>query len=125
MSSSNPVREPNPDVSSAPCRECGIPINQVDRWGYPSHEQGLCFTCGFWHEKLPFAEDPSSVRVEGTHYWIAPDEPQPLFRGFGGSWFTIKFHDGRVVKTNNLWCQGEIEQRFRDRLPDNAEFVYS
>jgi hypothetical protein len=78
-------------------------------------------------KKLPFWEmhyalyDESSVNVRGTHYRIGPEKGKG-FRGFGGGKFVVKFFDGRVVTTTNLWCQGEISPEYRDRLPNNAEF---
>jgi hypothetical protein len=75
---------------------------------------------------LPFWEmhyalyDDSSVIVNGNHYRIGKSTS---FKGYGGHKFTIKFFDGRVVETNNLWSQGTIDSEWRDRLPDNAEFV--
>lgn len=85
----------------------------------------LCFDCLFWTEKLAFKDEPKVARIDGNHYSIAPDEPKEYrgFLGFGGTRFEIKFFDGRQVVTHNLWHQGSIPQRFRERLPDNAEFV--
>lgn len=46
------------------------------------------------------------------------------FLGHGGRLFKIKMlSDGQIVETNDLWYQGEIPQEYRDRFPDNAEFV--
>jgi len=90
--------------------------------------QGLCFGCGFWHEKIELARTAADrvVRVNGRHFMIG-DEPQPgAYRnglGHGGFRFVIRFTDGREVTSHNLWGQGEIPERFRDRLPDNARFV--
>jgi hypothetical protein len=76
---------------------------------------------------LPFWEmhyamyDASSVIIQGHHFRVGPEKSGP-FRGFGGTPFTIKFYDGRVVTTRNLWQQGEIDEAYREWLPDNAEF---
>ena len=88
--------------------------------------QKVCFTCWFWREKLQYADIPNSVRVDNVHYYLYPDIPKGedlWFAGHGGRRFKIKFHDGREVTTHNLWCQGGIPAHFRDRLPNNAEFV--
>lgn len=39
--------------------------------------------------------------------------------------FTMRgdYADGTEVVTNDLWAQGVIPAHFRDRLPDNAEFL--
>jgi len=47
---------------------------------------------------------------------------QHPFLGCAGRRFWIRFFDGRTITTNNLWCQGEIPEEFREELPDNAEF---
>jgi hypothetical protein len=88
-------------------------------------ESGLCVLCDRWVAFSLATEHPNVVRANGHHYVIEADGSDNLFgmRGFGGEEFTIRFHDGRVVKTTNLWAQGVIPERFRERLPDNAEFV--
>lgn len=87
----------------------------------------LCFNCGFWddHLKADAAEDKKRfVIVKGTHYLISRDDPQNYrWSGFGGSKFIIKFHDGRIVTSRNLWCQSAIPHHFRDKMPDNAVFL--
>lgn len=93
-------------------------------------ETQLCFNCGFWLHYIMLApvgrteEGQRIARINGHHYVIAPDSPRPgLGDGFGGRRTTIRFHDGMVVTTRNLWSQGEIPERFRDHLPDNAEWA--
>jgi hypothetical protein len=76
-----------------------------------------------WREYVFKADEPFVARIDGQHYVICDESPDVQLRGFGGDPFEIKFHDGRVVKTTNLWCQGAIPERFRDRLPDNAVFL--
>jgi hypothetical protein len=75
----------------------------------------------FWWEKIQIKNDPRTARINGTHYLIGREEDK--FKGFGGQTFYIQFFDGRLVKTTNLWCQGEIPEVMRMVLPDNARFV--
>lgn len=98
--------------------------------------RGLCFTCNFWHELISIRRENRSVRVGESHYLIGP-EPDPADRrpisrdfGFGGARFVIRFTDLATrpredleVVSHNLWCQGTIPARFRDRLPSNAIFL--
>lgn len=91
---------------------------------------GFCFTCRFWQEKVEWnsgsdrqRKPENLARIAGRHYVIHPDTGKMSWRGFGGQKFKIKFHDGRIVETTNLWHQGEIPKNFRDELPDNAEFI--
>lgn len=101
------------------CKECGKAYH-ASLTGAKLRE-GLCFKCDFWTEKVEWANeaDKMPIRINGVHY-------QPglaIHRGgFGGSKFTIQTSDG-LFETRNLWCQGDIPERFKDRLPDNAKFV--
>lgn len=116
----------NKDKQKAPdytCRICGSTKNNRSQFygGEVMEQKKLCFHCDFWDEKLSMKDEPNVVRVQGHHYLIGP-EGSP-FPGFCGRTFAIKFFDGRTVKTSNLWHQGEIPERFKEQLPDNAEFV--
>lgn len=79
----------------------------------------------FWQPHIEKRNDPDHVVVKGVHYIIGAEDPsiKRNWRGFGGDRYHIKFHDGRTVVSTNLWCQGPIPARFREQLPDNAEFV--
>jgi hypothetical protein len=69
-------------------------------------------------------DDPTQrVVVDHTHYIISLDTSSHGFKGFGGRRWCITFFDGRTVTTNNLWCQGTIPPKWRERFPDNAEFL--
>lgn len=85
-------------------------------------ERGLlCISCEHWLGVIARRDDPRSVRIGGTAYWIGPETGlPPRMRGFGGQRFEIAFRDGRRTETRNLWCEGTIPARFRGRLPDNA-----
>ena len=87
-------------------------------------EKKLCYTCNFWDEWLERRKEKAVVRVGGCHYFISPDSNKPG-RGdrFSGQEFKIKFYDGRIVTTHNLWHLGEIPEHFREGMPDNAEFI--
>jgi hypothetical protein len=100
------------------CFSAALPPDSIE-------QSGLCWDCNFWYEKIILANYKQVARINGRHYVIEDEAGDTIFgfRGFNGQEFTIKFFDGRVVKTTNLWFQGVIPERFRDRLPDNAEFV--
>ena len=99
------------------CSECG----QVS-------EKTICNKCDFWLYHVKEAGSRESVRIGGKHYRLSDpvwDTTHPHhWLGFGGQVFNIRFHDGRAVKTNNLWHQGTIPANFLDRLPDNASFEH-
>lgn len=86
----------------------------------------LCFSCLFWVEKTDpkIRDSMNTARIEGRHYIIRPETDAPAHcRGHSGRYFVIRFFDGRMVPTTNLWSQGSIPEEFKDLLPDNAEFV--
>lgn len=105
------------------CRECGK--HETGSWMADKQEdleaRQLCFGCGFWEEHVDRKDNSNVARIDGVHYIIG-NPNQRRFRGFAGRRFEIIFDDGREVETNNLWCQGKIPQRFKDRLPNNAVF---
>lgn len=110
------------------CKECGK--NEAAKYMEPTRSEmvkrSLCFKCNFWYEKTWIKDEPYVARIDGKHYQIGDPLPPGTPKhcaGFGGSEFKIKFHDGRVVITSNLWHQGDIPDHFKERLPNNAEFV--
>lgn len=108
------------------CRECGMEDGRQFAQPYMEkmEEHQLCFSDLHWYELYLDRDNANSVRINGRHYYIG--DPNAIgLRGFGGRKYVIKFHDGRIVETTNLWTQGEIPDRWRERLPDNAEFVES
>ncbi len=103
---------------------------------------GICADCDFWIEKWQMRNDENVARIGGEHYiyghslqdyevnlndslesiaknWV----PAKKGYGMGGSKTIIKFNDGRIVITNDLWHQGTIPERFKHTMPDNAEMV--
>jgi hypothetical protein len=77
----------------------------------------------FWLQWVETRNDPNCVRVNGVHYYICDEASISTFRGFAGRKFTVKFNDGRVVTTTNMWHQGDIPAALREQLPDNAAFI--
>lgn len=108
------------------CRECGD--RHVARWIEEKKDRlvrlQLCFHCDIWLRHAGRSHEHNSVRIDGSHYRYRADVPVGVaaFRGFGGREITIQFFDGRTVVTKNLWHQGTIPDRFRERLPDNARW---
>lgn len=120
--------ETTTNVKTHVCIECGA-TEDVSRWmrscGERLTERQLCFSCDHWTSLEDRGNGPDKdrvVRFEGVHYIIGPEvgAGPTWMRGLGGARILIRFHDGREVVTTNLWCQGNIPERFRSRLPDNA-----
>ena len=108
------------------CKECGsdIELHWTKDTNKRLSEEQLCFTCNFWVEHI---EDDklrdNTFVIDGCHYFVANENNNSSFRGCGGQKFHISSFDGRIITTTNLWVQGEIPERFRDRMPDNAKFI--
>jgi hypothetical protein len=103
------------------CAECHTDYFSV-HWTKDINEalvkEHICFNCNFWREKIPIKDNPSCFRIQGEHYQLGGEG------GFGGREFSIKrFDSEKIITTKCLWSQGTIPEHFRDRLPDNAEFV--
>jgi hypothetical protein len=75
-----------------------------------------------WLQPADCASDRRVV-VNGEHFTLGDDEPGGRFKGHGGRRFDIEFFDGRRVTTRDLWHQGVIPPKHRERYPDNARFV--
>lgn len=80
--------------------------------------------CWFWLEWVGMQYQPEVARIDGEHFFVRPRvDPPHEGLGFGGGEFSIRFFDGRIASTNNLWWQGVIPECFRKLLPDNAVFL--
>ena len=110
------------------CVECGkiaFPYQTSGEMQRRMIDERLCFNCCFWTEWMCRQNEPETARINGWHYRIGKEMPPTYpshLLGSAGRRFAIVFPDGRVVVTHNLWCQGQIPEHFRERLPDNARF---
>lgn len=86
-----------------------------------------CFEDKFWQDIIK--EKDEHVVIKGECYYFDKSEPivdvnKKAFVGFSGRRFKIKMLDtGEIIETNNLWNNGTVAEKFREQLPDNAEFV--
>ena len=108
------------------CKICGKEISE-NRYinDKELQEHQMCFSCNFWRNMLEEdAKRPlhTYCMIDGTHYVIGPEDDKSQFRGFGGAKFQIIFDDGTKVITTNLWCQGEPDEHWKDKFPNNAHF---
>jgi hypothetical protein len=113
-----------PEISETPCKECGetgYSLNFI-HWKKLVEAQ-LCFGCDYWVSLL--AKPPEGgdrVVIDGCHY-VAGNGYGSRDCGMSGRRFDIEFNDGRRVTCYDLWHQGAIPDRFKDRAPDNAKFL--
>lgn len=109
------------------CKECekhenGKWLEHVEK---ELQERQLCSNCNFWFDIFLKVETPESVVVDGKAYTIGKENiSKHAFRGHSGCLFFIRFTGGRKVISSNLWHRGTVPDIWKDRIPDNAEFVY-
>lgn len=105
------------------CRICGKE-HENKRWGVPYEDlcSNDCFTQNFWLEIIDEAKKDKYLHpvMDGTCYCICDENSKSSFRGFDGALFYITFNDGHMIATTNLWSNGPVDSRFKDRLPNNA-----
>ena len=65
-------------------------------------------------------DDPNQIIVEG-HCFRVGSVPDAI-GGFCKEFRIVRF-DGTELITSNLWHNGKVDDRFRDRLKDNAVFM--
>lgn len=109
-------------VNQLICKECGTEVflhNWAPKMRKELEEGQLCGDCYFWTNGVL---DDTKIVIDGKCYHIDKNE-KAKFKGFGGRMFKIRFLDGTLVETTNLWANGKIPERFRERFPDNAKFV--
>ena len=78
-----------------------------------------CFSENFWNECL----DETAIIIDGECYHDGGMKPPVYqgFQGFGGRYFKIQMNDGRVIETNNLWCNGDVPPE--RNVQNNAIFI--
>jgi hypothetical protein len=109
------------------CRECGDVLNDgyMEPHKTEIRTRQTCFECCVWLHYVETGADSTHAVIQGHHYVVKPDKPNAYqgSLGHGGAEFRIRFNDGREIVTHNLWAQGSVPARFRERLPDNAVFL--
>ena len=101
--------------------KCVICGKEIEKSGYSNKVlcSSECFSVDFWNDCL----DDTAIIVNGECYHNGGMKPDNYsgFLGFSGRLFTIQMNDGRVIKTNNLWYNGEIPKE--RGIADNARFI--
>lgn len=86
----------------------------------------------FWEMQL--GDRSNALVINGKHYRIGSSNGRTVagFKGFGGRKFKIQMLPGPLgygdtemepFDVDDLWFQGQIPPKWRDRLPDTARFV--
>lgn len=85
-------------------------------------KRGLCFNCAFWIDKIE-SPNPDREIINGEHYMFPPSCPNQDFKRTGGRRVYVMRNDGSLISSNNMWFQGVIPERFREKLTDTAKFI--
>ncbi|NDV63966.1 hypothetical protein [Bacteroides sp. 224] len=94
-----------------------LPLTQLMK------QRNICFKCAFWLDKI---ENPNPNReiIDGQHCTFHPSQNErSYFQGCGGREFYILRNDKSLAMSNNVWFQGKIPDRFRESLPNTAQFI--
>jgi len=119
------------------CKSCNTEESNPERFGKCEiremmEAENLCFTCAFWEihaRDFEAGKDKNKVFiVNGNRYHDGGKVDKKTTRGFlgygGADWKIKMIKTGRIIETNNLWHQGKIPEHFKNRMPDNAEFIH-
>lgn len=107
------------------CSKCGGEVTLTYCNNQQLIDHKMCFSCNHFREQAEkLKTNPCKFVIENHVYTVYPDNPNLLFKGFGGREFKIKpFNSDNIIITHNLWSQGEIPVAWRGDLPNTAEFV--
>lgn len=88
-------------------------------------DREICHSCKYWFDIIDaYQKDDYKVAVvNGAVFAVCPrKDTNTKYNGFGGREFKIRFNDGKVIETNNLWNGSKIPENFASKLPNNAVF---
>lgn len=116
------------------CSWCSEPVQSTSYsapYGPRMEAEKLCFICVHWDIESNRTDDYRRIIINGYCYGVGEKEPsrnskgriQGEMWGFGGRRFDIELFTGQRFTTHNLWGGGQIPERFRDKMPDNARFL--
>lgn len=103
------------------CWNCDNDVSRLMEYGKHAH---LAYINGnIWsiaHE-VELELDPG-CSLEDIAAAAKKKYPPKWGKGCGGDISVIRFNDGRVVITDDLWGGGNVPERYKELMPDNAQF---
>lgn len=106
------------------CRICGKQFSS-SVYGHINVCGMECHRKLFWLEII--AERDKHIVIDGECYYLDRNNlnghDRAGFKGFSGKLFRIKFNNGEIIETTNLWYNGKVPEEFRGYLNDEAVFV--
>lgn len=109
------------------CKICGKEFSR--KVFNPPYEDICSFECfdeNFWLEWIyEYMQEPDlHAIIKGNAYSIGKENVSLYAKGCDGRKFKIKKNDGSIIVTTNLRFNGEIPDKYRDKLADDADFVW-
>lgn len=101
------------------CLICSKPVEPH----YKHPRPDTCFNCNFWLDVIEKVEYSAVIDGHAIYFGNLTEKSPNHCRGCGGTRFVVKFHDGRIVETVDLWHRGAVPDRWRGQLPDDAVFL--
>lgn len=109
-------------VDAVSCPLCGKPDSYATYSGEVGQRMKItseCFNCAFWEIRA----DEGCPTVIDHCVYTPGTRTTGDYRGMAGRRFDIRYFDGREIATVDLWSGGVIPERWRERLPNTAEFI--
>jgi len=103
------------------CEVCG---KEIEKSSYSNKVicSSECFHKDFWNQIV--REKDIYLFIDGSCYWVGPEDEHRVFRGYDGRKFTIqRFDNGKIIETTNLWFRGDVPDGWQNELKDNAKFI--
>lgn len=111
------------------CVECGNLVETCYQEPEQMIERNMCFSCNLWTNRIQSANRSNVMIVEGCMYTLGSGDTDAAgFKGFGGAEFEFRrltTLSNATIKSKNVWFGGEIPNRFKERIPDNAIIIKS
>ncbi len=115
-----------PDFTCSKCGKTAVPSHYVYYAAWEMVELSMCIMCTHWHAVHKMVlKDPKTHFVARDNAYTVGDEnlAKNLQRGFGGALFIIRFPDGAIVESTNLWHRGAVPTEWQEDLPNTAFFL--
>lgn len=109
------------------CSICGKEFNKV-HYITPFNDVCCsdCFVEKLWRiREEDYLNGSPYIIINGSLYTDGgyKKNEKSCYLGHSGRTFNIKMNDGTEIFTNNLWSGGEIPEKHRKILSDNAIFI--
>lgn len=112
------------------CPVCGKEHTQIYYSKHSGYEDLCgskeCYSTVYWVDLIENYDNTRHFIINGSVYELG--DGKGWDKGFGGRKFIIRPNQfngdkSKDIVTTDLWLRGEVPNRFKKQLPDNAVFV--